>query len=49
MCDVHAACLRPRSRRYVPTLVPAMPAVRLLEEDPCFVSYGEAYDVSCMR
>lgn len=30
-------------------MVPIFPTIRLLEEDPSFASYGEAYDVNCMR
>ena len=34
---------------YVPAIVPVHPSVRLMEEDPSFASYYEAYDINCTR
>lgn len=34
---------------HTPLVVPVWPQVRMLEEDPSFCSYGDAYDVNCAR
>lgn len=46
--------MHPQSRArmlgwYVPVVVPIFSTVRLVEELPSIASYGEAYDVNCMR
>ena len=49
-----ACMLLSQSRRralawHVPMAVLISPATRLIEEDPSFITYGEAYEVNSLR
>ena len=49
MLDAHAETRRRGLLFVAPAVVPVWPQVRLLEDDPTYLSYGETYDAHCAR
>eukprot|EP00798_Chlamydomonas_sp_ICE-L_P011531 gene11531-34243_t len=49
LLDAHPQSRSRNLQWYTPLIIPVWPQVRLLEEDPSFCSYGEAYEINCAR
>jgi transformation/transcription domain-associated protein len=49
MLDAHAETRRRGLFFVAPAVIPVWPQVRLLEDDPTYLSYGETYDAHCAR
>ena len=49
MLDAHPETRRRGLFFVAPAVVPVWPQVRLLEDDPTYLSYGETYDAHCAR
>lgn len=49
LLDAHPQSRARALHWYTPAVVPVYPSTRLVEEEPSAASYGEAYDVNCMR